>query len=161
MIEKNKVVSLSYCLKDVKGEELDRADADRPMKYLHGGGAIVPGLENALDGLKVGDKKEVTLKPEEGYGEILSDLKMQVERKMFPDDQKISIGVQFMAELSDGKKHPFRVVEVQDDNIHIDGNHPLAGQTLHFSVEIMEIRDASSEELEHGHSHGEGSAHNH
>ena len=161
MIKKNKVVSLSYCLKDTQGEELDRADAQKPMKYLHGGGTIVPGLENALDGLKVGDKKDVTVKPEEGYGEILSDLKMNVERKMFPADQKIAVGMQFMAEVGDGRKHPFTVVEMKDDSIHIDGNHPLAGQTLHFSIEVIEIRDATAEEIEHGHSHGEGSAHNH
>ena len=91
MIAKNKVVSLSYCLKDTQGEELDRADADNPMKYLHGGGTIVPGLENALNGLKVGEKKEVIVKPGDGYGDILSDLKMKVERKMFPADQKIAI----------------------------------------------------------------------
>ena len=161
MIAKNKVVSLSYCLKDTQGEELDRADADDPMKYLHGGGTIVPGLENGLNGLKVGEKKEVIVKPGDGYGDILSDLKMKVERKMFPADQKIAIGMQFMAELGDGRKHPFTVVEMKDDNINIDGNHPLAGQTLHFSVEVIKIRDATPEELEHGHSHGEGSAHNH
>ena len=161
MIAKNKVVSLSYCLKDAQGEELDRADTDKPMEYLHGGGTIVPGLENALDGLKVGEKKEVTVKPEDGYGEILSDLKMKVERKMFPAGQKIAIGMQFMAELSDGKKHPFTVVEMKDDSIDIDGNHPLAGQTLHFSIEVMRIRNATSEELEHGHAHGKGSAHHH
>ena len=161
MIAKNKVVSLSYCLKDSQGEELDRADGNKPMKYLHGGGAIVPGLENALDGLKVGDTKEVTVRPEEGYGEILSDLQMNVERKMFPANQKIAVGMQFMAELGDGRKHPFTVVKMKDDNINIDGNHPLAGQTLHFSVEVIEIRDATSEEVEHGHSHGEGSTHNH
>ena len=84
-----------------------------------------------------------------------------MERKKFPAGQKITLGMQFMAELGDGRKHPFTVVEMKDDKIYIDGNHPLAGQTLHFSVEIMEIRDASSEELAHGHSHGEGSAHNH
>ena len=76
MIKKNKVVSMSYCLKNTKGEELDRADTDKPLDYLHGGGNIVPGLENALEGLKIGDKKEVTVKPEDGYGEILTDLKM-------------------------------------------------------------------------------------
>lgn len=161
MIAKNKVVRLSYCLKDSQGEELDRADTDNPLEYLHGMGELVPGLENALDGLKVGDKKEVMVKPEEGYGEVLSDLKMQVERKMFPAKQKIVVGMEFMAELGDGKKHPFRVIEVKDDNVNIDGNHPLAGQTLHFAVEIMGMRDAKPEELEHGHSHGEGSAHNH
>ena len=161
MIIKNKVVSLSYCLKDAQGKELDRTDTDKPMTYLHGGGAIVPGLENALSGLQIGEKKEVTVKPEEGYGEILDDLKMNVERKMFPAAQKIALGMQFMAELGDGRKHPFTVVEMRDNEIHIDGNHPLAGQTLYFSLEVMEIRDATSEELEHGHSHGEGSTHNH
>ena len=78
-----------------------------------------------------------------------------------PKPQKIAVGMQFMAELGDGRKHPFTVVEMKDDNINIDGNHPLAGKTLYFSVEVMEIRDATAEEKEHGHSHGEGSAHNH
>ena len=159
MIKKNKVVSMSYCLKNTKGEELDRADTDKPLDYLHGGGNIVPGLENALEGLKIGDKKEVTVEPEDGYGEILTDLKMEVERKAFPADQKIVSGMQFMAELSDGKKHPFNVVEIKKDKVHVDGNHPLAGQTLQFFVEIIKIRDATPEELKHGHAHGEGGHH--
>ena len=159
MIVKNKVVSMSYCLRDSQGEELDRADKDKPLEYLHGCGNIVPGLENALDGLKVGDKKDVTVAPEDGYGEILKDLKMELDRKAFPDDQKIAPGMRFMAELSDGKKHPFNVVEIKDDKVHVDGNHPLAGQTLEFSIEIVNIRDATPEELEHGHAHGEGGHH--
>jgi len=161
VITKNKVVSVSYCLKNMQGEELDRADSSKPLEYLHGSGNIVPGLENALDGLKVGDKKEVTVKPEDGYGEILADLKMEVERKMFPADQKIALGMRFMADLSDGKKHPFNIVDIKDDKVHIDGNHPLAGQTLQFSIEIMKVRDATPEELKHGHAHGEGSGHHH
>ena len=159
MIKKNKVVSMSYCLKNTKGEELDRADTDKPLDYLHGGGNIVPGLESALEGLKIGDKKEVTVEPEDGYGEILTDLKREVERKAFPADQKIASGMQFMAELSDGKKHPFNVVEIKEDKVQVDGNHPLAGQTLQFSVEIMKVRDATPEELKHGHAHGEGGHH--
>ena len=110
MIAKNKVVSMSYCLKDTKGEELDRSEKNKPLEYLHGGGNIVPGLENGLDGLKVGDKKEVTVKPEEGYGKFLADLKQEVDRKMFPADHKIAVGMQFMSELPDGKKHPFNVI---------------------------------------------------
>ena len=159
MIKKNKVVSMSYCLKSTKGEELDRADTDKPLDYLHGGGNIVPGLESALEGLKIGDKKEVTVEPKDGYGEILTDLKMEVARKAFPADQKIAQGMQFMAELSDGKKHPFNVVEIKDDKVRVDGNHPLAGQTLQFSIEIIKIRDATPEELKHGHAHGEGGHH--
>ena len=115
MIEKNKVISISYSLKDTQGEELDRADIDKPLEYLHGSGNIVPGLENALEGLKVGDKKEVTVEPKDGYGEIMTDLKMEVDRKAFPTDQKIATGMQFMAELADGKKHPFNVVDIKDD----------------------------------------------
>ncbi len=159
MIEKNKVISISYSLKDGQGEELDRADTDKPLEYLHGSGNIVPGLENSLNGLKVGDKKEVTVEPKDGYGDILADLKMEIERKSFPADQKIAIGMEFMAELSDGKKHPFNVVDIKDDKIHVDGNHPLAGQTLYFSIEIMNIRDATADELKHGHAHGEGGHH--
>ena len=159
MIKKNKVVSMTYCLKDEKGEELDRADKDKPLEYLHGSGNIVPGLENALDGLKVGDKKEVTVKPEEGYGEVMKDLKMELDRNNFPKDQKLAPGMQFMAELSDGKKHPFNVVELKGDKVHVDGNHPLAGQTLQFSIEITKIRNATAEELKHGHAHGEGGHH--
>ena len=161
MIAKNKVVSLSYYLKDTQGEELDRADAEKPMTYLHGGGTIVPGLENALDGLNVGDKKEVTVKPEEGYGEILSELKMKVERNKLPAGQKTAVGMQLMGEHGDGKKYAFTIVEIKGDDIYMDGNHPWAGKTLHFSVEVMEIRDATTEEMAHGHSHGEGSAHDH
>ena len=159
MIEKNKVICITYCLKDIKGQEFDRADKNKPLEYLHGCGNIVPGLENALAGLKVGDKKEVTVKPEEGYGEILTDLKMELERKAFPLDQKLAPGMQFMAELSDGKKHPFNVIEIKGDKVHVDGNHPLAGETLHFSVEITKIRNATPEELKHGHAHGEGGHH--
>ncbi|KMP11188.1 peptidylprolyl isomerase [Candidatus Nitromaritima sp. SCGC AAA799-A02] len=161
MIAKDTVVSLNYNLKDAEGRELDRSDADHPLRYLHGAGEIVPGLEKALDGLKVGDKKEVTVTAQEGYGEIFPDLKMQVKREMFPADQKIEVGMQFMAELANGRKHPFVVMELGEDSINIDGNHPLAGKTLHFSIEVLDIRDATSEELEHGHSHGEGSAHDH
>ena len=159
MIEKNKVVSMSYCLKDTQGKELDRAEADKPLDYLHGSGNIVPGLENALEGLNVGDKKDVTVKPEDGYGEFVADLKMGIDRTAFPADQKIEPGMQFMGELSDGKKHPFNVIEVKDDKVHVDGNHPLAEQTLQFSIEIIKIREATPEELKHGHAHGEGGHH--
>ena len=159
MIEKNKVVSMSYCLNDTQGEELDRADADKPLDYLHGSGNIVPGLESALEGLKVGDKKDVTVNPEDGYGELLADLKMEIDRTSFPADQKIEPGMQFMGELGDGKKHPFNVIEVKDDKVHVDGNHALAGQTLQFSIEIMKLREATPEELKHGHAHGEGGHH--
>jgi len=150
---------LNYCLKDTQGEALDRADADKPMKYILGGGAIVSGLENALDGLKVGDKKEVTVIPEEGNGEIVSELRMKVERNKLPAGQEITVGTELTGEHGDGKKYAFIIVEIKGDDIYMDGNHPWAGKTVHFSVEVMEIRDATTEELKHGHVHGEGGHH--
>lgn len=161
MIKDQTVVSLSYSLKNSEGEELGRAEAAQPLSYLHGSGQIVPGLEQALEGLNVGDKKDITVSPKEGYGEVVPNLKMKVERKLFPPDADIQPGMQFRADIGNGKEHTFTVMSVEGDDINIDGNHPLSGQTLHFSVEVVEIREATKEELEHGHAHGPGGAHNH
>jgi FKBP-type peptidyl-prolyl cis-trans isomerase SlyD len=156
MIKKNSVVNLSYSLKNSSGQELDKAGGENPFAYLHGVGQIVPGLENALEGLAVGDKKEVTVSPEEGYGNIVPGLAMSVERSNFPEGAEIKTGMQFMGEVGDGKQIVFTVKGVEGDQIQVDGNHPLAGETLHFAVEVMAVRDATEEELSHGHVHGEG-----
>jgi FKBP-type peptidyl-prolyl cis-trans isomerase SlyD len=161
MIKNNDVVNLSYCLKNSKGEELDKSDASQPFAYLHGKGQIVPGLEKALEGLAIGDKKEVTVPPSEGYGDHVPTLKTQVERSNFPKDVDIKPGMQFEAEDEGKQRIIFEVISIEGDKINIDGNHPLAGQTLHFSVEVTGIREATQEELSHGHAHGEGGAHNH
>lgn len=153
MIKKDAVVSLSYILKNSDGQELDQANADKPFAYLHGGKQIVPGLEKALEGMVVGDKKEVTVSPEEGYGELIPGLKMDVERSNFPKDMKLQTGMQFSAEVS-GNDRVFTVTGIEEDKVQVDANHPLAGQTLHFAVEVVEIRDATQEELKHGHVHG-------
>lgn len=155
MVKKNAVVSLSYTLKNADGQELDKSSPDKPFAYLHGNKQIVPGLENALDGLAVGDKKEVTVPPAEGYGEFVPGLKMDIERSNFPQDIEIQPGMQFSAEVS-GNNQVFTVTGLEGDKVQVDGNHPLAGQTLHFAVEVVEIRDATKEELEHGHVHGPG-----
>lgn len=161
MIKKNTVVNLTYCLKNSDGEELDRSDKDQPFAYLHGTGQMVPGLEKALEGLAVGDKKEVTVPPAEGYGDLVPSLKTQVERSNFPADADIQPGMQFEAEAEENRRIIFEVISVEGDKINIDGNHPLAGQTLHFSVEVTGVREATQEELSHGHAHGEGGAHHH
>ena len=106
MIKKNDVVNLNYCLKNSKGEELDRSDKDQPFAYLHGMGQVVPGLEKALEGLAIGDKKEVTVSPAEGYGDFVPTLKTQVERSNFPKDVDIQPGMQFEAEAEDKKRYP-------------------------------------------------------
>jgi FKBP-type peptidyl-prolyl cis-trans isomerase SlyD len=156
MIKKKSVVSLNYTLKNGDGQELDTATSEKPFLYLHGYGQIVPGLENALEGLTIGDKKEVTVTPEEGYGQVDAGLRMKVNRSNFPKDADIKQGMQFMGEIAEGQKVVFTVHEVDGDEVKVDGNHPLAGQTLNFSVEVVAIREATEEELSHGHVHGEG-----
>lgn len=153
-IQPGKVVDLSYSLKNAQGETLDRADRNDPFTYLHGAQQIVPGLENALEGLNVGDKKSVTVAPEQGYGKRDPNLKLAVNRSQFPAGLELKPGMQFEADAGDGNELMFTVEAVQADKVHIDGNHPLAGETLFFDVEVLNIRDATEEERTHGHVHG-------
>ncbi len=156
MIADGKVVTLHYTLKNDGGEVLDESTKEHPFAYIHGSGQIVPGLESALSGAKTGDKKDVTVTAEEGYGEINPELEFKVERSNFPADKELEEGMQFTAEMKDGRQHPFTIVKLEGDDVHINGNHPLAGETLHFAVEVGPIRDATDEEKSHGHVHGEG-----
>lgn len=161
MISAGKVVTMSYLLSNSKNEELDRASANEPFTYLHGVGQIVPGLEKALEGLKVGEKKQIKVSPEEAYGSVNKELLLTVERSAFPKDMKIQEGFEFSADIGKGKSHHFRVLSLEGDKVHIDGNHPLAGETLFFSIEIIEVRDATDEEKSHGHAHGPEGHHHH
>ena len=106
MIKKDSVVSLSYILKNENGEELDRSESATPLAYMHGHGQIVPGLENVLEGLAIGDKKEVIVTPQEGYGEVQPQLKVKVSRDKFPADRKIEPGMQFSSKMEDGRRSP-------------------------------------------------------
>jgi FKBP-type peptidyl-prolyl cis-trans isomerase SlyD len=151
-----KVVALIYSLKNSEGEILDEASGDEPFTYLHGAQQIVPGLESALEGSRVGDKKSVRVEPADGYGEVNPELKLVVNRSQFPAGAKLEQGMQFETQTPDGHGILFTVESVQGEKVHIDGNHPLAGETLHFDVEILQVRNATSEEVEHGHVHGEG-----
>ena len=148
------MVSLSYTLKDDGGRMLDQADAKSPFVYLHGAGQIVPGLENALTGLKLGDNKKVTVAPEQGYGVPDPNLMLTVARSQFPKGQKLEVGMQFEANAGDGEGMLFTVHKIETDKVTIDGNHPMAGKTLHFAIEVLEIRAATDEEMAHGHAHG-------
>ena len=159
MIKKNSVVSMSFSLKNEKGIELDRADKSSPFSFLYGSGQMIPGLEKELEGLNVGDKKNVTVSPNEGYGLFNPQLQMQVSRSNFPKDADIQPGMQFEGQGDGGTKTVFTVKAVVGDKIEVDGNHPLAGETLHFSIEVAGVRDATQEELSHGHAHGEGGIH--
>ena len=152
-VQNGKVVGLSYSLKNDRGEELDRADAADPFFYLHGFGNIVVGLEKALEGLKIGDRKDVVVEADEGYGVVIEELRMQVDRASFPPNSVLAPGMQFQAQMNNALV-PFTIASVDGDKINVDGNHPLAGERLHFAIEVLSMRDASDDEKEHGHAHG-------
>ena len=156
-IEKDKVVSIEYTLKDVDGNVIDASNGN-PLAYLHGHGQIIPGLEKALEGKAVGDKLTVTVPAAEAYGERVEQLVQQVPRQLFQGIETIEVGMRFEAQSEQGV-HSVEVTKVEGDTITVDGNHPLAGKDLTFEVEIVAIRDATPDEIAHGHAHGPGGVH--
>ena len=160
-IAAGKVVALSYTLRDEAGEELDAATKDDPLYYLHGAENIVPGLERALEGKAQGDKLEVEVAPEDGYGPRQGTGPQAVPRDAFPAGVEVEEGMAFTVENEDGEELDLWVVAVEKDQVMVDVNHPLAGVTLRFEVEVISVRDATAEEQEHGHPHGPGGNHHH
>ena len=158
MIANNKVVSIHYHLTNDDGEVLDSSRGKEPLLYLQGRGNIIPGLENALIGKTVGDKLDVVVSPEQGYGEVNETLLQQVPKSAFPADHEIQIGQTFTAQGANG---PFQVevTKIEEETVTVDANHPLAGVTLNFAVEVVEVRDATEQELAHGHVHAGGHDH--
>jgi len=152
------VVSIHYTLKDQAGTVLDSSDGGSPLVYLHGHGNIIPGLESALTGKSAGEKLAVEVPPADAYGERDDRMVQEVPRRAFQGISDIKPGMRFSAQ---GQNGPMSVVvtRVAGDMVTVDGNHPLAGQTLFFDVEITGVREASDEEIAHGHVHGEGGHH--
>jgi FKBP-type peptidyl-prolyl cis-trans isomerase SlyD len=153
IIENDKVVMLAFELRDSEGELIDGADEADPFAYLHGADNLVPGLEDALAGKKVGDALEVVVPPEEGYGPRQPVEPQPVPRDAFPEEVEVEAGMPFWVEDDEGDELELYVVEVNEDQVLVDVNHPLAGLTLHFQVQVLEIRDATAEEKAHGHPH--------
>jgi FKBP-type peptidyl-prolyl cis-trans isomerase SlyD len=143
------VVSLNYTLTDDEGTVIDSSEDCAPLTYLHGYENIIPGLENALEGVTTGYKSEVVVQAAEAYGEIDKDAFFQVSREQFPKDMPIAPGMTFAGETEEGDV-PLLVVEVNDSAVLVDANHPLAGKRLHFDVEVVDVRAASNEELRLG-----------
>ena len=155
-IAENKVVFIHYTLTNQAGEVLDSSHGrGEPLGYLHGHGNIIPGLENALSGKAAGDKLDVTVEPAEGYGDRHDQLVQQVPKEAFQGVDELQPGMQFQADTGQGPRL-FTITKVDGDEVTVDGNHPLAGETLSFAVEVTDVREASEQELEHGHVHGEG-----
>lgn len=157
-IGENKVVQMHYTLKDDGGKVLDTSDDQDPLTYMHAEGAIIPGLFKAITGKKVGEKVSVVVKPDEGYGDQDDSLVQKMPLESFKGMDDLAVGVKVQAETDHGIQIA-TVTEIKEEEVTIDLNHPLAGVTLHFDVEIVDIRDATEEEVSHGHVHGPGGHH--
>jgi FKBP-type peptidyl-prolyl cis-trans isomerase SlyD len=156
-IKQHSVASIEYTLKDDKGEVLDTSEGRAPLVYLHGVGNLVPGLEKALEGKAAGDSLEVTLKPEDGYGHRDEKLVRKIPLRKV-QDKNPQPGKRYRAAFDDGQRVVL-VIAISGDYASVDANHPLADKTLHFAVKIAEVREATAEELSHGHVHGPGGHH--
>jgi len=154
-ITDGKVVQIHYTLRDDAGEILDSSSGQDPLAYLHGANNIIPGLENALEGKRVGDALSVVVPPEEGYGVRNAELVDTVALSQFPDPSQVQVGVRFRVQIGDSM-HIATITDVAGDTVTFDMNHPLADVTLHFDVAVMGVEDATPEELAHGHVHVPG-----
>ncbi len=155
-----RVVSIHYTLTNDQGAELDSSRGGEPLQYLEGAGNIIPGLERELAQMKTGDKKKVKVPAKDAYGEKRDDMTIDVPRAQLPADMEIKVGDRFRGG-ADAHAPMFTVIAVEGDKVKLDGNHPLAGQDLHFDVEVTETREATAEEVSHGHAHGPGGHHHH
>ncbi len=157
-IENKKVVSFHYTLSNAQGEQIESSREREPMVYLHGAGSIIPGLEKAMAGKKAGDSFEVRVEPADAYGERKENGIQRIPAKHFKHAERLQVGQPVILQTQQGQVQ-VTVVKVGRFNIDVDRNHPLAGQTLTFDVEVTDVREATDEELAHGHAHGPGGAH--
>lgn len=151
-VQDKAIVGIHYTLKNDAGETLDSSEGRDPLHYLHGGGGIIKGLESALEGKEPGEELDVTIEPEEGYGPHREELVQDVPKSAFEQVGDIEVGMTFQAQTDAGPV-PIRVADVSEETVTVDGNHALAGERLHFSVKVEEVREATQEEIDHGHAH--------
>jgi len=161
VVNDGQVVSVAYVLKDDSGQILDQAEKATPFAYLHGYQQIVPGLEKALSGKAPGDKLTVKVAPAEGYGEYQQSLMVNVARNQFPDSMNLAPGMKVQGRAAEGGAMFFVITALEGSQVTLDGNHPFAGVTLNFDVEVLDVRAATKEELEHQHVHGPDGHHHH
>ena len=161
----NTVVSINYKVATASGEAVDASKPGEPLVFLCGHGQIVPGLENGLIGKQAGAKASIDVDAKDAYGEVDDALDIKVTASMFPKDAQKNLkeGFQFRAEhpSKKGEDVIFTIHAVEGDDVFVSGNHPLAGENLHFEVEVVSVRKATAEELQHGHAHGVGGHHHH
>ncbi len=146
------VVSIEYTLR-VDGQVIDTSEGGKPLEYLHGASNIIPGLEREIEGMAVGESKNVVVAPEDGYGEVNEEAFIEAPRGVFPPNIPLRPGIELQLTGSDGSPLYARIESVEDDVVVLNLNHPLAGKELHFDVKVVGLRDATAEELKHGHVH--------
>jgi FKBP-type peptidyl-prolyl cis-trans isomerase SlyD len=157
-IQKNSVVTINYSLKDESGDLIESSEGQEPLIYLHGQGNLIPGLETSLEGKSAGDFLSVSIPPEEAYG-VWEDSKiLSIPRSQFSGVDDIQAGMQFSVHSNVGEQ-VVTVTNVEAETVTVDANHPLAGKTLNFDVTIVGVREATADELDHGHAHGAGGHH--
>jgi FKBP-type peptidyl-prolyl cis-trans isomerase SlyD len=154
VIADGQIVTLHYRLTLDDGSIADESFGGEPLIYLHGAHNIVPGLERQLAGKSAGEKCDATVPPSEGYGEYDPTLDQTVPRSAFPADAQLSVGIAFQAQDQQGQPVTLWIRHIEGDQVTVSPNHPMAGQTLNFSVEVLDVREATAQEKEHGHSHG-------
>jgi len=157
-IARNKVVTIDFTMYGEGNEVLESSQDDAPLVYMHGIGELPEGLEEELEGKGAGDEVDVTLEPENAYGEYDESLVQAVPREQFEDVEDIEVGMRFEAETDEGPR-VVRVVALEDADVIVDANEPYAGRTVRFEVKVLGVREASTEEIEHGHAHGPGCGH--
>ncbi|ORE88591.1 FKBP-type peptidylprolyl isomerase [Oceanococcus atlanticus] len=157
-IADNTVVSFDYTLRNDAGETVDTSSGREPMAYLHGHNQIVAGLEKEMTGRSSGDSFQVTVSPDEGYGPHRPELVQVVPREAFQGIDTLEVGMRFQADSAQGPML-VRIAAVEDSQVTVDGNHDLAGQNLHFDIAVTDVREATAQELEHGHVHADGQDH--
>ena len=155
-LESNKVVTFNYSLKDSAGTLIETTENKEPLSFITGFKQILPKLEEAISGMIIGSKKDVKLSAADAYGEFDEKAVQQVKRSQFPEDLNIEVGMSYIANSQQGEQTHFVITDVNDDDVTIDFNHQLAGKDLEFNVELLDVRNATEEELNHGHVHGPG-----
>ena len=153
-LAQNKVVTMNYTLKDDQGNIIQTTNNSRPFQFLSGNQQILPKLESEIDAMIIGSKKNVKIAAAEAYGEYSKQAIQQVKKESFPADVDLKVGMEFVSNSPEGHQMPFVIKEIKNEEITVDFNHPLAGMDLEFDVELIDIRNATPEEMQHGHVHG-------
>ena len=157
-IQKHTVVTLNYTLKNSEGEIMDTSEGREPLVYLHGVGGLIPGLEAELEGKEIGNSFSTVIAPEDAYGKRSDDLLHVVPKSGFQGDEEMQVGMRVQLETEQGPAIA-TISKIEGENVTLDLNHPLADMELHFSIDVLDLRDASADEISHGHVHGPGGHH--